>query len=391
MKGTKKDSVGDNHGMRNLVDFLARDSKPNWRNKTIAIEDINILAQVRKTIEVDKLAANIEALGNIAPILIVEYDREGALAYVKTVNEEWGTSYHVEDLKSINNNGEKYYIIIAGHRRLQAMVQIGEKKAKARVAENLPPFEVLFLQLSENLHMPVPKHEEVTGQQRLFRLIRKYHSDFTFAEYAPHVGASIDQLREGAKYVDLPEVIQRAVEEGKVCFGVAVAFDQLIKRFDLDEKVRAEFESKQGWVDWLVANCLVKAIIDRSSIKKFAVDAQKDISTKLSRQLDMFKLEGEVEKVSVRNFSNMILRKTAEGILSAVKYLSNALDHFSGQGALLRVDESPFYNRKFCELFLEFVKLLDKVIVHLRFLSEEEKKTIRAKTGEAIAQLEKRK
>ncbi|MCX6808520.1 MAG: hypothetical protein NTW50_02540 [Candidatus Berkelbacteria bacterium] len=374
-------AIGREVEILSLASLIDIDCQPVWRTVSLRLAQINRLEQVRKTVEgIENLAANIEELGNLEPMLVVRYDREKMIEYVSLINEEWSVSREIEEMVATDESGQKFNVIIAGHRRLDALERLGLRKAEVRLCENISPFVALFVQLSENLHMPVKKCEEAVGRVRLFRLIRKRRPELTMKQFAPHVGVSVDQLRDEMKFVDLPEVIQRSAEDGDISFGVAVEFDRLIKLGQTDPKIQKCFGS--DWIDWLLENCLKKAIVEKLSYERFRKETDFEIKMALSRQLGLFDLElsGSVKK----NYRQAIVTKVTDGIKGAVKYLRHVLDRFNNGNSLLQPEESPFLDRQFRALFLEFLHLLEAVITHLKFLSQREKEEALTKTRTAI-------
>jgi hypothetical protein len=370
--------------IRCLADILKLESKPVWETSIIPIRQINHLTQTRKTYKaIDRLSANMEVLGNLEPMLVVSYDKAGAEAYIATINEEWGTGHEIDELVSFE--ADRYLIVIAGHSRLMALQNLGEEMAEVRLTHDLPPFEALFVQMSENLHQPVPKVEEATGRIRLFRMIQRRQPTFSFEQYAPHVGVSVDQLRDEAKFINLPEAIQRLAEVGYISFTLALEFDRLIKLYDLDglinQKIRESFADHVAWRSWLIDYCLTQAIIERYSVDQFKRQFEYELKMELNRQLSFFDLDESITKK--RNFKKAIVNRSIDGIRGAIKYLSSILDLFGGEQALLRSDESPLLDRAFRAMFLELLKLIEKTIPHLRFLRDEEAKRAIADVQEA--------
>lgn len=381
-----REPVGDISSLdraRTLASLVGVSTRPDWQTANMDVRKINALTQVRKTVTgIEHLVSNMDELGNLEPMLLVRYTRRQALEYLRLINEEWGTNHEIADLVS-SDNSRTFYIIIAGHRRLNAIRQLGWKSVEVRCCSNIDPVVALFIQLSENLHMPVPRCEEAIGRIRLYLLVlRQRGGSFTLREYSAYVGVSVDQLRDELKFVHLPEEIRRAAEDGEIPFSIAVEFDRLIKEWEANERVRSCFPALDSWIGWLVDVCLKKAIAEKLSLEKFQREAKYEIKMELGRQLSIFELDGVGDKKC--NHQSAMIARINDGVLGAIKMLSGILGHFKKEGGLFRAEESPLMDRPFRRLVRELIGLLDKLVPHLSFLLEEEKRRLQRKTKEAI-------
>lgn len=118
-------------------------------------------------------------------------------------------------LKEPGPNGELYHLI-AGERRWLASKMAGKTHIPA-IVRNLQPNEVLVLTIIENLH-----RQDLSPMQHaraFYRLMEEFR--FTQEEVAQRTGMPRSVVANYLRLTRLPEVVQKAVEDGRLQFGHA--------------------------------------------------------------------------------------------------------------------------------------------------------------------------
>ncbi len=240
-------------------------AQSRYQGASVALPFINVLPQPRRTFEnIQHLALDIAKKGILNPPTVACFTRGQAQEYVSTVNMLWQTTFSVDRLTAVDFNGEnRYYILLAGERRFRSCKHLwqegceecreergveapgtcfrrhfGSELIEVRICVAVTTMDALFLQMSENTHMPVPAHEEAQAYYQLFRVLRLQDPKYPVAKFARQVGRSPDTIRKALRFAELPENIQDAVKNGFISYGIAIEMARLhedgVKTADLD-------------------------------------------------------------------------------------------------------------------------------------------------------------
>lgn len=123
-----------------------------------------------------KASINRGDIINIPDVALVKYP--AFVNYIEFVNRIWGSSHNVSDYDADRDG--YYHLVIAGHTRTEAMIELETEKAKKRVElgfgdievggptidakiyRDLEPQDILALQMDENLHeKPSPERSAI--------------------------------------------------------------------------------------------------------------------------------------------------------------------------------------------------------------------------------------
>jgi len=342
-----------------LLEILANESPPIFRNKNVPLFVINILPQVRKTfLGLEELAESIKLSGLLNPVTIAEFEREQAEEYIRIINKLWHTSFNISSLIPFENH---FYILLAGERRMRACKLIQIKKIRATVCSKISVFGALFIQMSENTHHSVPVHEEAEGYYQSFKLLREIDAQFPLAEFARKVGRSSGTIRNAINFIELPESIRKLVESKKVSYGIAIELSKLQKAGESEEMLHR----------WLT-----RAIIQRKNAKDLSDDIRTYFENKRIGQEALFSFSEQEEKKARKK---VVEKKSLQRLSCQTHYFKQVLSLF--KTGHLGKDESPFSEGSpMRRLFQEF-EILEETFEHIQetnphLLSKEKTKYI---------------
>ncbi|MEX2008023.1 MAG: ParB/RepB/Spo0J family partition protein [Candidatus Spechtbacterales bacterium] len=135
-------------------------------------------------------------------------------------------------------------IAIAGHRRRAAVGKLiadgrwpKERPVDVVIYENATPFDIAYLQASENTHEPVPPHEAATFYASSWTIIRAADKNYPFNYFCRRMGRSESTVRDAIRYMELPTAVQRLVARGDITYGSAVQLAPLLEVINEDELI----------------------------------------------------------------------------------------------------------------------------------------------------------
>lgn len=202
-----------------------------------------VLPQVRKikNAKIDEIVDSIEDRGLINPLDVAKLSYEELKNHIKFLNQLWKKNTNIDDFKPI---GDFYYVVIAGHTRLEAIKKISkQKKRKVEVAVKIHKVktseEILAIQLDENIYSE-PKLEEraiaIIETYRLGIINGKWHDKKEFIKQNQN-RFSRRVLSDALVFADLPIEIQEYVFSRNIPFAVGVELGRiypLIKKYEAD-------------------------------------------------------------------------------------------------------------------------------------------------------------
>ena len=222
---------------KELLDIFPESKTSKIKDLSAVLDKINTLAQVRRSISKEGIEELKEAISSVGylinPIVVALLDEDQAREYLDVFNYVFKANTNLKDLKALNYNGGKYYmILIAGHRRLTAIKSILSENPKfkislsANVLFNISPEEALNIQISENTHERVPAaaEAEAIAQVCFFHLkqAEKRGAKLSLKDLAEKVSRSREVVSNALRFYELPESVKELAfkKEMKLPYGL---------------------------------------------------------------------------------------------------------------------------------------------------------------------------
>lgn len=311
--------------------------QPTYLGGALPLGTINVLPQPRKTFEnLEELALDVARKRLLNPPTVARFTREDAATFLETVNRLWSTDFRIEALRATReDDAEVYYVLLAGERRFRACTILWERgcaecreasgeaplpegacfrkhfdgdRLEVRLCQDIPALAALFLQLSENTHMPVPPHEEAEAYGRLFSLLLQADPKYTAARFAREVGRSADTIRRALRYLLLPPSVRAAVESRLIAYGAALEIQRL-QEAGLDE------ERLQFWV--------MRAATERKSVEQFREEVTRHLKERASGQQSLLGMFQENQAVQERaHVRRTVESQTIQAVWSWISYVA---------------------------------------------------------------------
>jgi len=347
----------------------------------ISLDDVNVLPQPRqKFLEIDIMSEDISIHKLLSPPIVVELDVLQACEYLEAINSIWGTKFTVERLKSVpRENGEerKFYILVAGERRLRACRKLdtvgcekhrtenggentscyekhfGSRDLEVRMARDVDAWEAISIQAAENIHMRVPPEDEAPFYDKLYRARVKRDPTYTVRRFAKDVGKSPDAIQAAFRFCNLPETVQGYARNGKLAYGVAVELDRARECLELDEA---------GMKYWTQ-----KALAKRWKVDEFKKEVNAAIEAKNSNQT-MLGLWTEEQEEAMRkaHIKRTFAKEVIQVLWADNGYFSRVLE--SLEDGSLGQDDSPFSIRSPLRVHRALLETLVELNPHLQGL-----------------------
>lgn len=359
---------------------------PHYEGAFIAINNINVLNQPRQTfLDIDLIAQDIARKNLLNPLTVAELDRAQAQEYIDTINEIWGTNHTIDELKQAEgeNIEEKYYILIAGERRLKALKQLDTvgcfdcqeafgkgpcstrhphvfkdgNKIEARLMRNFDALTAIDTQASENTHLRPAPQEEALFYDRYYKLKKRINSKYTIAQFSRDVGKSPDTITSALRFCKLPDEIQEFVANGTISYGIGVELQRAREALGLDGL------DLKYW--------LLKAITERFSVAEFSKAVSAEIEMKNSNQtmLGIFDQTQE-EEMKKAHRKKIVERNTINMLWGYLSYFNKVLSLFE-DGSLGKKD-SPFSVRSPLRVYRAVITQEKRLLPHLKGLLTQE-------------------
>jgi len=364
--------VGNSFSSLETLRFLFRNGQTGRGYLTkISFHWINVLPQPRKTFEkIPELANNIAENGLLSSPIVAEFDEEGAAQYLEVINEIWKTDFTVKDLKRFSS---KYYILIAGERRLRSLRFLWERgcdfcreeygqeesgicfkrhfqdeKIGASLWRDISPFRALFFQFSENIYDPPLPAEEAEAYQRLFKLVRQIDEKFSIAKFARCIGKNPQTISNALAFCQLPEVIQeygkRPIKKGGIPYGIILQLTRLQKRG----------VSEENLIWWMT-----RALVGNYKIKRFKQLVDPYLREMDSGQTSLFGIMSEEQKKQAKRafIKKTVAKNTIQEIWAYISYFRTVLNLF--ETGKIGLEDSPFSINSPKKVYKELIQLMD--------------------------------
>ena len=283
------------------------------------------LAQVRENINPESLEELKESIrqkgGLINPVVLAVFDFVEFKKYLEFINEIHNAKYDISDFTAIPCKDKKVYpVLIAGHRRLEAIRQINKEKqvpkktlwVKADIHENMNIEDALLLQVAENTHERVSVAREAVVIASTWKYYKSREPDLNIAAFARRTGRGADTVRSMLKFATLPQKLQKLAfkKEAFVPFGALVQ----IARY-------ADFKaSRQDTLDENAMLALAQYyLVSDMTMVELAKFIRSKIEHEKSAQADLFSENTAV--IAEKQIKKTIDAKLERGLREFIAYL----------------------------------------------------------------------
>lgn len=268
MKRGIEDSVGGNTPRRTLEAGKSRETI-----KKISLADINSVTQVRRTIDqdgIDELVASIAIYEEDQLVgidlhqdpTVALFEPDDAKRYLKEINELWGVSHSLQQLTSTTVDGkEKYVIVLAGHRRVEALTQIQSKHSDTDIDIHCVVYDgaqmsfdrALEIQYNENFHRRPESYEDAAAISDIYAAGKRKGKYKSYTDCARHLNIRVERVARAHRFTALPEIIQQATQAGDISYSHTLLFSQLCSAIainqlpdDISEERKKELARRLG-------------------------------------------------------------------------------------------------------------------------------------------------
>jgi hypothetical protein len=236
--------------------------------------ELVVLPQVRKTknARIDEIADSIADKGLINPIDVARLTYDELKNHINFLNQLWKKNININSFTPVNGY---YYVVIAGHTRLEGIKRNAERNIcnddiEVKIHKVKTSREILAIQLDENIHTE-PRIEE-----RAIAIIETYRLGIINGEWkdkAEFILKNKDKfsrhvLNDALIFADLPVEVQEYIFSYRVPYAIGVELGRI---FSLIQKYEADFdksgESVEINIRFHYAN-LLNQILQVDSIKK---------------------------------------------------------------------------------------------------------------------------
>jgi hypothetical protein len=210
------------------------------------IDKLVFLPQVRKrkNSRIDEIAESIQSrrkLINQPDIARMTYD--GLKSHIDFINQLWKKNVDINSFTTINGY---YYVVIAGHTRLEALKRIPKSddpkdEVVLKIHDVKSSEEILAIQLDENIH------REISVEERAIAIIETYRLGIINGKWSDKADFIRQNKNEFSKHIlndiltfaDLPIEIQEYIFSNNLPFSVGVELGRI---YPLIVKYENEFE-----------------------------------------------------------------------------------------------------------------------------------------------------
>lgn len=333
-----------------LKDLLETRDDVLWAR--VPLEIINVLTQVRKTIEekdIFELAVSMLTGGQRTPGEVAVLDAKKARAYLKELNKIFDANHTLCSMRKVRIDGKvRYLFLISGHRRLRAAKEaqrlIDKGPAQSAVFDGRYRCGLLFgpnihqalgAQLIENYHKPVPLAEEIDAVWRYWRYLNELNGGekVKVKEFADRIGRTPEWVRRMLRFTSLPQEAQKMVSATRLqgaSFSLLVEVQRLVEAYERYGRPLSEPEIVQ------TARYLV---LKRVSASAFRKEVTARIEALRGDQAQLFELAAPDERAVRKVAAAGLIQELGTGL----RYL-DLVHRMIGEGAFGEV--SPYLEGK---------------------------------------------
>ncbi len=218
----------------------------------IDLDKLVVLPQVRKkkNEKIDEMADSIEDRGLINPLDVARLNKEELQSHINFISSLWRENIDINSFLPIDGF---YYVVIAGHTRLDALRHNAKThNRKDQVSIKIHPVksseEILAIQLDENIHSE-PKIEEraiaIIETYRLGIEIGRWNNKEEFIKKNKNK-FSRRILNDALLFADLPLEAQEYVFARNIPYNIGVELGRvkpLIRKYEADfEEIESNIE-----------------------------------------------------------------------------------------------------------------------------------------------------
>lgn len=205
------------------------------------LDKLVILPQIRKTknTKIEELTTSIKERGLINHPDLVKLNYEELKKHINFINQLWNKNVDINSFSTIDGY---YYLVIAGHTRIEALKRIpnsnNEKDVVVlKIHQAKTSEEILAIQLDENIHKEVSIEERaiaIIGTYRLGIMNGKWNNKAEFIKENKNKFSS-GILDDAVVFANLPLEIQEYVFSNNLPFSVGVELGRmypLVKKYE---------------------------------------------------------------------------------------------------------------------------------------------------------------
>lgn len=332
------------------MDNISQQFGGTYETDYVCLSSIQTLPQTRKTFDPDTLetlSIDIALHGLLHPLIVARFSGPTARSrYISYFSQAWPD----ESIPFLDGSD----ILISGERRYRALLLLQSKgissdefdtsHIEVKVCNDISPTQAITIQLSENIHEPVPSSEEAESYVRVYRSLLELEPSLSVSQFARQVGRSASYVRDAVTFVRLPFEYQTLVHQKALKYGIAL---QAAKLFDAG--------ISKSVVDFQVH----KAVLENTTVSEF-----KRVSTQMIQQsntLPLFSLEDTPPlKKSMRN---IVEAGSIKAIWSWIWYMNRVLTLCEEDK--LAAPDSRYSERSPVKIFRKLVALLIQVMPFL--------------------------
>lgn len=229
--------------------------KSNETIKKISLDDINTVTQVRRTIGkdgLDELVASIAVYDGPNLVgtdlhqdpTVALFNERDARRYLREINELWGANHNIAQLKKgVVDGQELYVIVLAGHRRVEALREIKNNHPHVDINLHCVVYDgadmtfdrALEIQYNENFHERPESHEDALAISDIYTAGKRKGKYDSYADCARHLNIRVERVARAHRFTALPEVIQQGSQAGDVSYGQVLLFSQLCSAIAINQ------------------------------------------------------------------------------------------------------------------------------------------------------------
>lgn len=181
-------------------------------------EHINVLHQIRMRMNPDRfetLVASIRDQGQQTPGRVIALLEKNAKEYLSEINQLWGTRYDYRQFRPVaieERPKKKFYLfLIAGHRRLHAVRQLGIPVYYCELHFQADFRQALLAQFHENEHEEVSPDDQARFLGYKWRQDKTKNPHLTLSAFARQYSRTPEAIRKMLRFISLPPRVQALV------------------------------------------------------------------------------------------------------------------------------------------------------------------------------------